>query len=154
MRVARLLAIIMGLIACSSPSREDADPAARRECTEQATRDGLGIYARVIDAKPVREDPPLKAVVPKRTVGVKLYVVPDKGVTAAYLEHAARCYAGSSRLPSIPSDPLRPPGGISSVRVDRSGSAFVVTIMGSNSAIGAEIWSSAQEVLASNRQKR
>lgn len=115
------------------------------QCTPDIVEDGSLIHGQVYDAKPIREKPRHgKAILPKRTVGAKLYMRAEKGMTPAYLQRAAECHAKSRTLPSYPNDPLRVDGDIESIRVYGAGGSFVVAVTSENPATGREIWERAK----------
>ncbi len=145
------LAIMTTLLAgCPSSKPEEASglPAG---CTLDVLLDGSMLYQKIFDAKPIRERPQLKAVVPQVTAGAKLYIRAEKGMTAAYLKRAADCHAASSEPPLSPDDPLRPPGARPTIRVTPRGSIFVLSVVGETREAGEAIWSRAQALLSGSR---
>lgn len=112
-------------------------------CTPEVTEDGSVLYAQVFDAKPVRKKPPhIKALLPKQTLGAKLYLNAEKGMTKAYLQRAAMCHAKADTR-AYEHDPLRV-DGIESLRVYPAGGAFVIKVTANDQKTGKEIWQRAQ----------
>ena len=112
-------------------------------CTSEVTEDGAVLYAQVFDAKPIRKKPPhIKALLPKQTVGAKIYLPAEKGMTRQYLRRAAMCHMKAD-TPAYAHDPLRV-DGIKSLRVYPAGGAFVISITGKNQKVGKEIWRRAE----------
>lgn len=112
-------------------------------CTPEVLADGSALYAQVFAAKPVRKKPPhIKAVLPKQTVGAKLYLHAEKGVTKQYLRRAATCHMKADTR-AYEHDPLRV-DGIKSLWVYQAGGAFVIKVTGKDQKVGKEIWRRAQ----------
>ena len=112
-------------------------------CTPEVTADGSVLYAQVYDAKPIRQKPPhIKALLPKRTLGAKMYLYAQKGMTKEYLQRAAMCHM-SGDTPAYEQDPLRV-DGIKSLRVYPSGGAFVISVSAKDQKTGKEIWKRAE----------
>jgi hypothetical protein len=137
-----MLALFIGTLALSGHAAP-ADAAPR--CGSEAVEDGSLIYTQVFDAKPIKQKPPhVKALLPKRTMGAKLYLKPQKGVTSEYLHHAALCYAASDAPPVFRGDPLRVDGDVRTIRVYPAGPSVVVSILADDPATGREIWERAR----------
>jgi len=112
-------------------------------CTPDVIEDGSLLYTQVFDAKPIRKKPPhVKAIVPKQTMGAKMYLNAKKGMTKEYLQRAAMCDAKAD-TPTYQYDPLRV-DGIKSFRVYSAGGAFVISVMGKDQRAGKEIWQRAK----------
>jgi hypothetical protein len=141
-RFVSMLALFIGTLVLSGhASPVDAAPS----CDSEAVEDGSLIYTQVFDAKPIKKKPPhVKALLPKRTMGAKLYVKPQKGVTREYLHHAALCHAASDRPPAFRGDPLRVDGDVRAIRVYPAGPSLVVSILADDPATGREIWERAR----------
>ena len=123
----------------ASPNEAGATPM----CTSEVTEDGSVLYAQVFDAKPIRKKPPhIKALLPKQTVGAKVYLRAAKGMTKEYLRRAAMCHMKAD-TPAYEHDPLRV-DGIRSLRVYPAGGAFVISITGKDQKVGKEIWRRAE----------
>lgn len=123
----------------ASPSAAHASPS----CTPEVVSDGGTLYALVFDAKPIRKaNPRVKALLPKRTVGAKMYLAAEKGMTSEYLHRAAICHMNANTR-SYEHDPLRV-DGIKSLRVYPAGGAFVISLTGKDPAAGKEIWQRAE----------
>ena len=140
-RFVSTLALSVGVLALfGHASPADAAP----RCDSEAVQDGSLIYTQVIDAKPIKKGPEhVKALLPKRTMGAKLYVRPQKGVTKEYLHHAALCHAGSDMPPVFRGDPLRV-DDIQAIRVQSAGPSLVLSILADDPATGREIWKRAR----------
>jgi hypothetical protein len=133
--------VVLAGVTLGHPQHAAATP----YCTPEVELDGSEIYGQVFDAKPIRKNPlHAKAIVPKPTLGAKLYVRAQKGVTSSYLQRAAVCHSVSRTTPSYVNDPLRVDGKIKSIRVQQSGGAFVVSVLGENRATGMQIWQRAK----------
>ena len=106
------------------------------------------MYAQVYDARPIKKsNPRVKAILPKRVVGAKMYLYAEKGVTAGYLQRAALCHANATEPEyEYESDPLRVEGDIKSLRVYSLGNSFVIAVTSKDNATGREIWRRAQTV--------
>ena len=141
-RFVSMLALLVGAFALSGhPSPAEAAP----RCDAEAVEDGSLIYTQVFDAKPIEKKPQhVKALLPKRTMGAKLYVRPQKGVTSEYLHHAALCHAASETPPMFRGDPLRVDGDIRAIRVHSAGPSLVLSILADDPATGREIWKRAR----------
>jgi hypothetical protein len=123
----------------------ESPASAMPECTPDVLDDGSVIHGQVYDAKPIEKKPArIKAMLPKRTMGAKLYVRAEKGVTPAYLQRAAECHAKSRTTPSYQHDPLRVDGNIESIRVYSAGGSFVLSVVADNPGTGREIWERAK----------
>lgn len=109
-------------------------------CTPEVVEDGSLLYAQVYDAKPIKNRPDKKRVVPKWIAGAKMYVPAEKGMTREYLNRAAICHAKASEAPSYANDPLRVDGRIDGIRVYPAGGAFVIAVTSEDKATGREIW--------------
>jgi hypothetical protein len=114
-------------------------------CTPEVVRDGSLIYTQVVDAKPIKKSPPhVKALLPKRTMGAKMYLHAKEGVTQEYLHRAALCHAASDAPPAFQGDPLRVDGEIDKIRVYSGAGKFVIAVTGKNSGVGRDIWERAR----------
>lgn len=123
----------------AGPGSADASPM----CTPEVTADGGVLYAQVFDAKPIRKKPPhIKALLPKRTLGAKMYLNAEKGMTKEYLRRAAVCHMKAD-TPAYEHDPLRV-DGIKSLRVYPAGGAFVLSVSAADQKTGKEIWRRAE----------
>ena len=112
-------------------------------CSPEVVSDGGTLYALVYDAKPIRKaDPRVKAILPKRTVGAKMYLNAQKGMSSEYLHRAAVCHMNANTR-AYEHDPLRVEG-IESLRVYPAGGSFVISLTGKDSASGREIWQRAE----------
>ena len=144
----RLLSIATGLAlvvgaACFFTGAPIA--AASPACTSQVLEDGSLIYAQVFKAKPIRKGPAhIKALLPKRTMGAKMYMYAEKGMTKEYLQRAAACHATSKTTPAYVHDPLRVDGKIRSIRVHGSGGSFVLLVTAEDRTTGEAIWERAR----------
>ena len=119
--------------------------AAYPACTPEVVEDGSLIYAQVFNAKPIKRGPAhIKALLPRHTIGAKMYLYAEKGVTKEYLRRAATCHAGSKSTPAYAQDPLRVDGKIKSIRVFGSGGSFVLSVTGDDRATGEAIWKRAK----------
>lgn len=133
MRSLCLLTLCLALAGCEGGSPGEATPSGP-PCSPEAVHDGRALYRNVYRAKALTEVPRGKPIVPKKIVGAKLYLTPTKGSSAAYLLHAARCYAASnSAPPSSGLDPLRA-AKPSRIRIVRDGGSWVLSIENSDSA--------------------
>lgn len=123
------------------PGLAEASPS----CTPEVLEDGSVLYAQVFAAKPVRKKPPhIKALLPKQTLGAKLYLHADKGMTKQYLRRAAACHMKAD-TPAYEHDPLRVEG-TTSLWVYQAGGGFVIKLTGKDQKVGKEIWRRAQTV--------
>ena len=114
-------------------------------CTPDVTEDGSLLYAQVYDAKPIRKKIPyVKAILPKQTMGAKMYLHAEKGLTSEYLERAALCHMNAVDTPAYANDPLRVDGRIKSLRVYSAGGSFVLSLTARDHKTGKEIWNRAQ----------
>ena len=121
------------------PDSAEASPM----CTPEVIEDGSVLYAQVFDAKPIRKKPPhIKALLPKQTLGAKMYLNAEKGMTREYLQRAAVCHMKADTH-AYELDPLRV-DGIKSLRVYPAGGAFVLSVTGKNQKVGKEIWRRAE----------
>ena len=137
------LALVGSALLVGAPGAAFASPA----CTPEVLEDGSLIYAQVYEAKPIKKKPPhIKAILPKLTMGAKMYVYAEKGMTSEYLRRAALCHAASNAPPAHSLDPLRVDGEIRSIRVLSAGSAFVISVLGDDRATGRAIWERAKAV--------
>ena len=137
------LALIGGTASLlSGPSSVDAAPM----CTPDVIADGGLLYAQVFDAKPIRKKPPhIKALIPKQTLGAKMYLNAEKGVTKEYLHRAAMCHMIAD-TPAYEHDPLRVEG-TKSLRVYPAGGAFVISLTAKNQKTGKKIWQRAETLI-------
>lgn len=118
-------------------------------CTDDVERDGSLLYAQVTDAKPIKKGPapPVRSLLPKRTMGAKMYLPATQGMTGEYLQRAAVCHARSSEPPVFRGDPLRVDGPIDRIRVVPAGGRFVLSVTAKDPATGREIWQRAQALM-------
>lgn len=136
------LALVAGTaLMLATPGPVGASPS----CTPEVAADGSILYAQVFDAKPIHDTPRhVKAILPKRTVGAKMYLHAGKGMTKEYLHRAAVCHMNAVDISSYKHDPLRVDGKIKSLRVYPAGGAFVIALTAQDSATGKEIWNRAK----------
>jgi len=154
MRRPTWLMVLLGVVGCTSEDRP-----ARRErppCSAQAVSDGKAAYRYVFEVAPVRKDPPFRAIVPKHTIGAKLFLSPPRNMTAAYLAHAARCYArsvrrGGSSDAEDGADPLQAGDAVPSVQVVENSGSLVLIVTGRGRDAGNEIFRRANALLEANR---
>ncbi|MEM7136261.1 MAG: hypothetical protein AAF500_06780 [Myxococcota bacterium] len=147
----RLLILGTALVAsaCQGSSPGEQDTAAGQPCSSEAVQDGRSLYHDVYRVEPITEEPKGKPIVPKKVVGAKLYLTPRAKMSAAYLVHAARCYAKSNDIASASGhDPLRA-GGSLKIRVTRAGGTWVLSIRGASSETGDEIFAQSNALVAS-----
>lgn len=118
-------------------------------CTSDVERDGSLLYAQVASAKPIKKGPapPVRSLLPKRTMGAKMYLPASKGMTGEYLQRAAVCHARSSTPPVFHGDPLRVEGPIDKIRVVPAGGSFVLSVTAKDSKTGREIWQRAEALM-------
>lgn len=139
--VSGLGACIAAALFAAHVSVADAAPS----CDPETTEAGSLIYTQVVDAKPIEKGPEYgKALLPKRTMGAKLYVKPSRGMTEEYLQLAALCHAASDAPPLFQGDPLRVDGKLEAIRVHSGGSTHVLSIIAEEPATGREVWKRAQ----------
>ena len=136
---------VLGAFALALGMTLESPTSAMPECTPDVLDDGGIIHGQVYDAKPIEQKPArVKALLPKRTMGAKLYVRAEKGVTPAYLQRAAECHAKSRTSPSYQHDPLRVDGNIQSIRAYSAGGSLVLSVIADNPGTGREIWERAK----------
>lgn len=136
---------VLAAFALAMGTTLESPASAMPQCTPEVLEDGSLIHGQVYDAKPIEKKPAhIKALLPKRTMGAKLYVRAEKGVTPAYLQRAAECHAKSRTIPSYQHDPLRVDGNIKSIRVYSAGGSFVLSVVADNPGTGRQIWKRAK----------
>lgn len=118
-------------------------------CTDDIERDGSLLYAQVAEAKPIKKGPapPVRSLLPKKTMGAKMYLPATKGMTGEYLQRAAVCHARSSAPPVFRGDPLRVDGPIDKIRVVPAGGRFVLSVTAKDPKTGREIWQRAEALI-------
>ena len=114
-------------------------------CTPEVREHGNLIHMRVVNAKPIKERPKhIKAILPKRIMGAKIYVQADKALTKEYLQRAALCHAASDAPPLLRRDPLRVDGKIEAIHVYSGGDVFVLSVVAQDPQTGRQIWERAR----------
>ncbi len=147
--------MLLGLMAgCSQVNQSEPQVAEGSACTPQVVEDGAKLHEKVYAAQPAyREVFRARALTTKETAGAKLYVAAESGMSQAYLHRAAACHAAATTPADNPNDPLRPTGGVESVKVAPQHGSYVIAVTSSDEKVGQEIWNRAQALQAQGSVK-
>lgn len=145
-------AVVAGIAALTfGCSQTAAEPRVASAGCASLPEDGLvdNFYApgSVYAAEPIKQRMfHARALQPTRTVGAKLYVRAQPGVTQEYMERRLSCHAATG-VAVHGNDPLHPSrGSVADVDVKSAGGGFAVHVVGSDSEAGREIWNRARSM--------
>jgi len=140
--------LVCAAVGCASAARPQANTqivGAHCAGLEDVNRQVADLYRaeRVEHIKPLYREQFLARAVQRRYVaGAELYLRPQQGWSAPYLDRVLSCHAGSDTS-AHPNDPLRV-FNVESVAVRARGPHFIVTIAGVDREAGEEIYQRAK----------